>query len=41
MDDDTDIFAIANHFLEAFFNGLLSQIIGPLLGCLGEGLLLA
>lgn len=41
MNDDTNVFAIADHFLEVILNCLLSQIISPLLAGLGESLLLA
>lgn len=41
MSNDTDELAVADHFLEVVLDGLLAQIIGPLLGGLGESLLLA
>lgn len=41
MGNDTDELAVADHFLEVILDGLLAQIVGPLLGGLGESLLLA
>ena len=41
VNQDTNDFAVADHLVEVIFNGLLSKIIGPLLGGLGESLLLA
>lgn len=40
MHQDANNLAVADHFLEVIFNGLLSEIIGPLLGGFCEGLLL-
>lgn len=39
--NDADDLAVADHFLEVIFDRLLAQIVGPLLGGLGESLLLA
>uniref|UniRef100_A0A336LIH2 CSON010490 protein n=1 Tax=Culicoides sonorensis TaxID=179676 RepID=A0A336LIH2_CULSO len=41
MTDDTNIFAITNHFLEAIFNTLLSQVISPFFAGFAECLFLA
>lgn len=41
MSDNSDDLAVSNHFLKVALNGLASQIVGPFLGCLGKGLLLA
>jgi hypothetical protein len=41
MDNDANVLAVTDHLLEAILDGLLSQIIGPLLAGLGECLLLA
>lgn len=41
MYKNTNNLAVTDHFLEVIFNSFLSQIIGPLLGSLCEGLLLA
>lgn len=41
MADDTDVLAITDHLLEAIFNTLLAQIIGPLLAGFAERLFLA
>lgn len=41
MYKNTNNLAVTDHFLEVIFNCFLSQIIGPLLGSLSEGLLLA
>jgi hypothetical protein len=41
MDNDANVLAVADHFLEVVLDGLLSQIVGPLLAGLCEGLLLA
>lgn len=39
--DDTNVFAVFDHFLEVIFDALLSEWIGPFLAGLGESLLLA
>jgi hypothetical protein len=41
MDNDANIFAVANDFLEGVFNCLLAQIVGPFAAGLSESLLLA
>lgn len=41
MSDDTDKFAVADHFFKVVFNRLFAQIVGPFLGSLGKCLLLA
>jgi hypothetical protein len=41
VNDDTNVFAITDHFLEVIFNCLLAQIVSPLLAGLCESLLLA
>lgn len=41
MDDDADVLAVADHFLKVVLDGLLAEIIGPLLAGLCESLLLA
>ena len=41
MDDDANVFAVTDHLLEVILNGLLSQVISPLLAGLSESLLLA
>lgn len=39
--DDTDVFAVFDHFLEIIFDALLSECVGPFLAGLGECLFLA
>lgn len=41
MRDDADELAVADHLLKVVLDRLLAQIVGPLLGGLGESLLLA
>lgn len=41
MNQDADDLAVTDHLVEVVFNGLLTEIIGPLLAGLGESLLLA
>ena len=41
MNQDADDLAVADHLVEVIFDGLLAQVIGPLLAGLGESLLLA
>lgn len=41
VNQDADDLAVSDHLVEVIFDGLLSQIIGPLLTGLSESLLLA
>lgn len=41
VNEDTNNFAVTDHLAEVIFDGLLAEIIGPLLAGLGESLLLA
>lgn len=41
MNQDTDDLAVADHLVEVVFNGLLAEIVGPLLAGLCKSLLLA
>ena len=41
MNQNTDDFAVTDHLAEVVFDGLLAEIISPLLAGLGESLLLA
>lgn len=41
MHQNANDLAVADHLVEVIFNGLLAQLIGPLLAGLGESLLLA
>lgn len=41
VNQDANDFAVTDHLVEVIFDGLLSQIIGPLLAGLSESLLLA
>jgi hypothetical protein len=41
VNQDADDLAVTDHLVEVIFDGLLAQIIGPLLAGFGESLLLA
>jgi hypothetical protein len=39
MGQHTNVLAVADHLLERILDVLFAQLVGPLLRCLGEGLL--